>query len=157
MATPYCTRQDIEVIFGSLNIERWADLEGKGPTANAAMIAARIVNAIDLASSEIEDILRSRRYKFPLTASKTLTDIVAKMAGIHLHDGRGIIDGDFVDKVSVIRAEVKLKLEQIRNGTIFIVGERLPNAPNVVPGDSKEAKPNPFNPWEPYFGYKPKY
>ena len=155
MATPYCTQQDINVIFGSLNIERWADLEGKGATANAGMIAARVTNAIDLASSEIEDILRSRRYKFPLTPSKTLTDIVAKMAGIHLHDGRGIIDGAQVDQVSVIRAEVKLKLEQIRNGTIFIQGERLPNAPDLVSGNQKANEPNPFNPFAPYFGYKP--
>lgn len=151
----YCEKSDLILTFGRLNVYRWADLDGTGDTAE---IEARITNACELASAEIEDVLRNRRYKFPLTHSKTLSDIVAKMAGLHLHDSRGVIDDQSsTDAVSHIRKEVEAKLAQIRAGEVYIEGDQYSNAPCVVPDETisqldDRPRYSSFDPFRPYFG-----
>lgn len=153
--TRYAERNDLELIFGKLNVQLWADLDG---TSDSELIEARIENACELAGAEIEDILRNRRYKFPLTVSKTLKDLVARMAGLHLHDGRAIIDDSgTADTVSAIRKQVHNKLALIRNGDIYLEGERLPNHPNVVKDEfttQDERKPSNFDPFKQFFGQR---
>ncbi|MDO4628224.1 MAG: DUF1320 family protein [Planctomycetia bacterium] len=149
----YTTRNDIELVFGARNVQRWADLDGD---ENETQIEARIQNVCELASAEIEDILRNRRYVFPLVRSKTLCDLVAKMAGLHLHDSRGVIDNTSTetDIVSRIRKEVEQKITHIRTGEILLEGERYGNAPQVVQDANmhKSETSAGFDPFQPYFG-----
>lgn len=150
----YAQRADLELIFGRLNLDRWADLDGNADTET---IEARIENACELAGAEIEDILRHRRYKFPLTPSKTLTDLVAKMAGLHLHDCRGIIDDmSSTDTVSRIRNEVERKIAQIRAGEVYLEGERFESSPRAVADETltQMRPPSGFDPFKPYFGQR---
>ena len=51
----YITRDVLEVVFGTANIARWADLDGDG---NAEKIAERVNFAILTASSYVDTILR---------------------------------------------------------------------------------------------------
>ncbi len=149
----YTNRTEMELVFGSRNVERWSDLDGD---CDASKIAARVENACELASAEIEDILRNRRYVFPLTMSKTLCDLVAKMAGLHLHDSRGVIDNTSAetDMVSRIRKEVEQKITHIRTGEILLEGERYGNAPQVVQDENmhKSETSADFDPFRPFLG-----
>lgn len=153
----YTNRSTLELIFGVQNITRWADLDGD---ADSAKIADRTAYCCQLASAEIEDVLRERRYRFPLTPSATLTDLVAKMAGLHLHDSRGVIDNETeTDTVSKIRKEVETKLRQIRAGEIYLPGGRNSNAPGVVNDPELHAALNAepvaeFDPMKPFFGLR---
>lgn len=150
----YTNRAALELVFGALNIKRWADLDGDADTGS---ITARIEYACELASTEAEDLFRERRYKIPLPASKTLTDLVTKLAGLHLHDARGVIDNEAAaDTVGRIRAEVERKIVQIRGGEMYIDGERYSNAPAVVKDENSAPKDDftGFDPFRPYFGQR---
>ena len=148
----YATRKDLELVFGSDNIMRWADLEGDRDTESIAM---RIEYAIATASAELEDVLRGRRYKFPLTVSPTIRDLVVRMAALRLYDARGIIDGDpAADKLSVIRLSVDKTLGRIRRGEINLLGEMATSHPSVTEENANTKKPlfpepNPFIPFRP--------
>lgn len=153
----YTTQEQIELIFGTQNVKRWADLEGD---ANAETIGNRVTYACALSSAEMEDILRERRYQFPLTVSTTLSDLVAKMAGLHLHDARGVIDNENnPDTISRIRTEVDTKVRQIRAGEVYLPGGRNSNAPGVVNDPELHAAINAepaaeFDPMKPFFGLR---
>lgn len=91
---PYCTRDDIENVFGRENVIKWADLDG---AEDAAHVSTRVTWAITKADEEIDDRLRGTHYRVPLANSSGNTpedvkDLSASLAGIRLHDSRGIED-----------------------------------------------------------------
>ena len=51
----YCVRADVEAVYGTGNVAKWADLNNNG---SAGEITARIAWAITAASNEIDDMLR---------------------------------------------------------------------------------------------------
>lgn len=152
--TAYIDKNDIEIIFGEQNVARWADLDGDGDWSK---ISARVQYAIETASSELEDILRGRRYVFPLTPSKTLKDLVARMAALKLYDGREIIDGDpSSDKLSLVRSGVEVMLGRLRHGEITLEGETTTSIPEVhqpqeTDSDRNDRNVHPFRPFYRYF------
>lgn len=93
MSSDYCATADINRVFGSANIQRWADMDADG---NATSIAARIAEAIDYASDDIDDRFRRSIYDIPLSYSSatpaTVTRWAATLAGIWLYESRGVAD-----------------------------------------------------------------
>ncbi|MCS7226528.1 MAG: DUF1320 family protein [Gloeomargarita sp. SKYB31] len=88
----YCTRADIEMIFGAHNVAVWADLNSTG---NPAEIDARIAHAIQLAEAEVNSILANSMYQVPIASQAETTpilirEVTATLAGVYLFEGRGI-------------------------------------------------------------------
>ena len=125
----YITRDILEVVFGSANINRWADLDGDG---NAEKITERVNFAIFTASSYIDTILRGHNYN-AVEIDPNIKRLIAQIAGLHLYDAREIIDGDPTsDKMSVVRQQVEDMVGKIRRGEITLKGERTKSVPSVV-------------------------
>lgn len=86
----YCTRADIEDLFGAVNVAKWADLDSG---QDADTIAARIVRAIAVASARIDDRLRDGPYVLPINGDPpTLVNLCASLAGLWLYESRGVQD-----------------------------------------------------------------
>jgi phage gp36-like protein len=87
----YCTRSDIEMIFGAKNVALWADLDA---TEDATDIDNRIQAAINVATAEVDSILSSGPFRLPIADSPTTTptlirEVTATLAGVYLYEGRG--------------------------------------------------------------------
>lgn len=123
MSSTYCGRSDIEDWAGQTNVSAWADVSN---TESASEITARINRAIDVASNNIDDAMRTSPYLIPLTTPAGTTptaivDIAAKLAGVWLYDPRGSEDWDGqtgkpLHSLSPIKAEAERELENIRIG-----------------------------------------
>lgn len=148
----YATRQDVVLVFGADNVTRWADLDGD---RDPVSIESRISYALQTASAELDDVLRGRRYKFPITVSPTVRDLVVRMTALRLYDARGIIDGDpTADKMSVVRATVDKMLGRIRRGEVNLLGESAVSYPTIGADEATPKKslwpiPDPFKPFRP--------
>ena len=109
----YCTRSDISDIFGTNNVTTWADLDSD---ADADNIAAHIARAIVWATTEINDRLRGGPYEIPLSASATIVDLCATLAGLWLYRSRGTDDETEVDKYRWHWERCEKTLSEIRGG-----------------------------------------
>ena len=86
----YCTRDDIEDLFGPLNVAKWADLDN---SQVAETIAARIERAIAVATDRIDSRLRNGPYRLPVSnPQETLVNLCAQLAGVWLYESRGVQD-----------------------------------------------------------------
>src|SRR5690554_5488534 len=100
---PYSTRSDIEDLYGTVNVETWANIDN-GDTDNAGVqtvITARIARAIEYADGQINDRLRDTRYVVPVVkvgggVPVGIVDIAARLAGAWLYKSRGFqqVDAD---------------------------------------------------------------
>jgi phage gp36-like protein len=126
----YCTRADIEMIFGRTNVQVWADMEGD---ENEDEITARIARAIAVTTVALHDRIRQSRYVLPLEALSdseetdalaTIVDLAARMAGLWLHDNRGIIErdenGNILDNLAHQRRIVASTIQSILLGEILL-------------------------------------
>lgn len=113
--TGYCSRSDINDIFGSTNVTKWADLDND---ADAAEITSRIARAIVWGTTEINDRLRGGPYTIPLpiTAAATIVDLCATLAGVWLYRSRGVDDESEIDKYKWHWDRVEKTLSEIRGG-----------------------------------------
>jgi len=119
--TYYCTRDDIEDVFGVENVKQWADLDAD---ADATKISNRIDRAREWATSEINDKLRGGRYTIPIQNTNaeipvTITNICAQMAGVWLYESRGIADynpetGGAVHRLKWNKDQVLLVIAEIQ-------------------------------------------
>lgn len=92
----YAKRQDVEDIFGALNVKKWADLDNE---AHDEDIAARIGIALSKADDEVNDRLRGGPYVIPFTtAPSTIVHLAALYTGVWLYSNRGVVDYDADDK-----------------------------------------------------------
>lgn len=95
----YCTRTDMENIWGVQNISEFADMDND---AESATIATRIATAITWATAEVDDFLRVANYKIPCVGMSgtaeitptTVTYLTAIIAGVFLYEARGAKDFD---------------------------------------------------------------
>ena len=125
MSSAYCEKSNIVDCFGNTNVTQWADIDNDG---SAVTIAARIARAIDVASDDIDDALRSGPYSIPITTPTGTTptvivDIAAKLAGVWLYQSRGAEDttqgpGQPLHMLSSVKGEAHLALANIRTGKI---------------------------------------
>ena len=92
----YCTRQDVELIFGKSSVRTWADVDNEG---DEDFISDRILTMIALAHEQTNDGLRNGGYVVPFTPPRpaSLTYNVAALAGVLLYESRGAIDADNED------------------------------------------------------------
>ena len=92
----YCTRQDVELIFGKSSVRTWADVDNEG---DEDFISDRILTMIALAHEQTNDGLRNGGYVVPFTPPRpaSLVYNVAALAGVLLYESRGAIDADNED------------------------------------------------------------
>lgn len=90
----YSTEADIKQVFGTTNVDKWADLDDD---ANASNVAARIAVAVLVADDEIDDAARCMPYRLPLanaagSTPRTIINLAATIAGLWLYEARGSQD-----------------------------------------------------------------
>mgnify|MGYP001217216230 CR=1 FL=1 len=87
----YCTRSDVEGLYGSRNVAVWADLNND---QDATIQAAAIARAIETASELIDSKLRNTVYSIPMrdhngSTPVLIREIAATLAGVALFTARG--------------------------------------------------------------------
>lgn len=89
----YCTRRDVELLFGTENIKCWADLDNED---NADDIQSRIESVCIDESAIFDDMMRFHTVKlpFPEPVPRIVKRIVALKVGVTLYGGRGYDDGN---------------------------------------------------------------
>jgi phage gp36-like protein len=115
----YCTRADINGLFGAENVDSWADLDNRG---NATTMKARVDAAIEYADAEIDGYLRGGPYAIPFATTPTLIRLAScRLAGVWLYESRRITDtpdeGE-TERVSFHREQAERTLERVRRGDI---------------------------------------
>ena len=122
--TLYCESSDVRIYFGSLNVDRWADLNN---SQDPLEIEAAIESAIEYASSFVDSQLRGRPYGVPflLTDPDTgedilpleIRDITRKLAGYRLHYARGMEDAD--PTIHAAHTDALKQIKQIISGQMI--------------------------------------
>jgi hypothetical protein len=122
MSSAYCTQANIETVYGATNVGRWADIDNDG---DAGTKSTRITYAIDVASEEIDDVLRTMAVRVPVVTSagatpKTIEHLAAVLAGLWLYEARGAEDynrnGEIRHGHAWRREWVDQYLEDIKSG-----------------------------------------
>ena len=140
----YTDKTTLELVFGTQNIKRWADLDGD---ENLEKINARVAYVCEVASAELEAIFRQKRYELPLPETFVVKDLATRLAGLKLHDARKVIDGDSTpDTLSLVRQEVQNTIEKIRLGELILGDVQVTVVPAVVK-DVEEKKNTQFDPF----------
>lgn len=124
MADQYCTRSDLEAMFGVANIAMWADLDNDG---DAGKITARITWAIELATDELKSRMRVLTYDISTVSSSLLVvNAVARRAGDLLYSPRSVSDEDSEkDLMQRHRKEYDMFLRQVSAGQLDLGLTRL--------------------------------
>lgn len=87
----YCDRANIEMIYGTTNVRKWADIENNGEEDH---IEDRIDWACQTATTRMNDRLREGTYPVPFESPypEQVIEMTARLAGVLLYDSRGITD-----------------------------------------------------------------
>lgn len=115
MTSAYCDRDDVEMVFGATNVEKWADVDND---EDATKIADRIDWAIEEASERIDTRMRGGLYEVPFSVPypRTIVTLVARLAGITLYDARGITDPETPDALTPHRDLVEKGIGELLSG-----------------------------------------
>lgn len=115
----YSEQGDIEAIYGSANVNKWADINNNGDSAE---ITARINWSNKVAYYHINQKLLNGPYAIPFTAvfPVMIVDLSARYAGFRLYESRGIDDNlADEDHMLVNHADrVEQDLRSIMGGTL---------------------------------------
>ncbi len=89
----WSSKRDLDNMFGTTNINTWADLENQG---SAQVIADRIAWAVEAATEDAKIVLRNSPSNVDaLTYVPTpLRVAVTRKAGVMLYESRGVLDVD---------------------------------------------------------------
>jgi hypothetical protein len=127
MTSTYCDQNDIEDIFGSNAVTKWATVDS---TDGSTERTARITRAIAYAGDKIDDILRTTSYKIPVANTAglvptTIENIAAVLAGVWMFQIRGVEDIQMREGTPIHRHFFTYKdaldtLEAIRTGRVKI-------------------------------------
>ncbi len=122
----YCTRSNVEDIYGVTNVTAWANINADN---NATTIANRITRAILVSSETIDDVMRvsAFAYAIPLVdkdgdTPTTIEELAATLSGIWLYENLGTKDFNENTGEPAHRLVYKLKwsdalLEALFDGT----------------------------------------
>lgn len=115
----YCTREDIEFVYGIVTVKDWADVDGTDDPAN---ITARIDRMIEKADNIIDGKLRRRNFVIPFAVTPgVVRDISADLAGYNLYAARMLDGGDRTkDNLSHKKKEAMQALHDIVAGNIIL-------------------------------------
>jgi hypothetical protein len=123
----YCSTGDINAYWGQQNVLKWANMNNLDPTSDQGLadIAAFTQNAIVKATAEIDEVMRGGPYLLPLTpqdasTAVSLADVCSRIAGILLHNARGLEDEN--GAFTACRKDMDARLKEWRNPQI---GRRL--------------------------------
>jgi phage gp36-like protein len=113
----YCTRADIESLFGADNVAKWADLDSD---QDATKITARITKAIIYAQADLDSRLMGGPYIVPFTtAHAVITDLTARLAAIWLYKAHGTTDttsDEGKTRMTAEKAEVSKTIKELLSG-----------------------------------------
>lgn len=121
----YAVRSDLENIYGTKNITRWADIENTG---NVQTIDAKINWALELSYDFVNNKLFGGPYNTPLQGRyPMIVTAQAHLAAVYIYEARGVTNtdeqGNPVHQLEQSKKWAENILLQIRGGTI-----RLANA-----------------------------
>lgn len=129
----YADLDALNLVFGSTNVEQWADLDND---ADETKIANRIAWALTLAEATVNDALREGPYTIPFTSVPTvIEDITCRLAGMYLYDGRRMHeedDGTARYNINYHRKYARETMQEIRTGGRKLDADRTDNIP-VIP------------------------
>ena len=115
----YSSRLQLEIMFGCVNIQKWADLDGKN---NSNDVEERINFYLDQAEEYINSRLVNGKYAIPfVSVPKFITYLTTMCAGIYLYDGRQVRDSENTDQVSRHRKMFKTYIRQLVAGQILLL------------------------------------
>ena len=118
----YSDRQDLYNIYGTHNVNKWADLNNDEVEPD---IINRINWSITQADAEINSRLLDSPWTIPFTApfDPIITDISARLAGVMLYESRGITDArDENHELFIHRQMFEKKIRQLLAGQRNLVG-----------------------------------
>jgi len=121
----YCVRKDIENIFGSVNVKKWADIDADG---DPQKIDAKINWALQLSYDYVNSKLSGGPYVIPLAGKyPVIITCQAKLAAVEIYEARGLQNfdeqGKPIHQLQNSKSWADNILAQIRAGIL-----RLPNA-----------------------------
>lgn len=128
----YCERRQLNLVYGKLNIDRWADLDN---SQDSGEIEERVNYAITQAEAYINGRLGSSPYTFPITLEAVptiISHITAIKAGLILYDGRRVVADETESQVSAQQQEFEDYINRILSDTLKLPLIRLSTKPPKV-------------------------
>lgn len=137
----YCVRADIEAIYGTKNVEKWADLDNEGVAVD---ITARITAAAARGTSDVNSRLKCAQYPLPFddggaTVPEPVEYLCSLYAGFWLYQNRGVMDydgeGNAQDQLQHQRKEYDKIIRMVIAGTYFLttdIATTVKGYPHVV-------------------------
>ena len=144
----YATREDVEAIFGSSNVAKWADMDNLGLEET---ITARINAALQYAAAQIDSRLGVSGFTVPLELIDggdeypvVIVNLAAALAGVWLYESRGIEDkGEIAHRLVYNKTKALEALEAIATGRLAVGCKRSgPSFPRVI--RSNTWTPSPY-------------
>ena len=136
LSAALCSRRDLEEVFGSDNIVKWADVSSDG---DQDKIMARIGWACSTATAYVYGRLRSGPYAIPFaTPDPIVVDATARIAAAILYDARGAQAVDATtgapeNLLSPHRKRAELTLSKLIAGALVLSAEEVSASyPRVV-------------------------
>lgn len=131
----YAARADVERIYGSVNVAKWADADN---LLNAQDKDARVEWALCLATERINNRMRTGPYVVPFsTVPLEIVDLCATWAGVILYlSPRGVTDADEAanHELSLQEKWVQTQIRRIMAGQVRLDLElRCTTYPKVIP------------------------
>ena len=137
-----CSRADVEDLYGTDNVIKYADLNENGDETE---IAARIARAITVATCDFYDHIRNGRYVVPLkfldgVSAATVVNKIASFTGVLLYEASGVQDfnpetGKPQHRLHFQRQQYERFCDELMAGKIKLNAERTgygTNAPTVI-------------------------
>jgi len=127
MSSSYCTRDDIETIYGEDNVAVFANLD---KTSSAGTVTARIASWIAEASEAMEEMGRPLGFQIPFvtdagTVPESIVKMTARLAGIIGYEAFGLDgfspEGKPNHKYWYQRQQVRQFWRDIENGSRVLV------------------------------------
>lgn len=138
----YSADSDVEAIYGSTNVDKWADLNNN---EDAGEITARKLWAREQAYARVNARLLHGPYEIPFDspAPTLVVRMEAALAGVYLYQSRGVTDfdadGRAVDQLAHERKQFDVDVRDILTRRLRLdVTENAVTHPQVVP-DEPEA------------------
>ncbi len=130
---PYCTREDVDLVYGQETIYDWADINGND---DGERVKKRIQWAIDRACRRIDSRLRCRDFDLPFDpVPLEICDIAAQLAGYYLWFARMLDKTDKAkDNLSHMQDDAEGMINEIISGqtSLSVGGNDQTSAPTVV-------------------------
>ena len=132
----YSTRADTELVYGSENVQKWADINN---LQDRDEITDRVAWAIEQAYDDINARLKNCKYTVPFASpyDPIVVDLSARQVGIVLYDSRMLVDSPEFDALQFHRKTVEEMFVKIHGGQLSLI-TYTPTAVNFPQAISSE-------------------